>query len=929
MDKGAHFLRADFQIHSPRDLNWHGEHRVSAEERIEYASGFVQACRAAGLGAIAITDHHDICFVRYIQLAAQGDLADPQDLDTAPLRPFSQNPVVFPGVELTLSMGCQAIVLLDPSCGREEQEALLTLLCGVVHPCQEASGPEVRLLDFETMDALDERLRGHPNLDGRYIILPNVNDRGNDTCLRDRFYQKYARMRCVGGYVDRSLDGHRKLHILDGSVLEWGNKALGLFQTSDHRGDPANPVGSSSTWVKVAVPTTEALRQACLARQSRIKQAEPKLPTVYISRLQVSDSKFMRAVDVELNPQFNAIIGGRGTGKSTILEYLRFAMQDQPSPGAEEDADFYGPVATKRTDLVQRTLRDVRGVVTVHWMVNGVPHVVVCHSSTDELSLRVADGAPEPVSPAELRRLLRIQAYSQKQLSTVGTRTEELRRLVEQPIRDQLDAAEVSIEEKRRHMRSLYDAVTGLAALERERDSNEVQIRSLDAQAKALRASLPQLSKELTTAPHEHPLRLRERQAVEAVDEDLVAADEGLQKADAALTALPRPLDLHEDSPQRQLVVDIHADVAGLVRDMRKRIEDARAGLREGVQRVRESMGEWRAAHEDHEKLYADAEHEARQHSEKLEGIKALRTQEATLQKRNTDLEAEIAKLKNARAEFEEAWGSWTAAHTRQADLLEEQCRALTEKSDGEIQAELARGADFQRCVEELKGALAGCRIGDRWETLSEHLASGDTPQLWMQLMEQVRSLAEMVPDDASPDGEPPKLDAWNLTTKMRLGIVERLTPQAWLQVALVSLRDEPRFSYRDRAGQLMPFRQASAGQQATALMKVLLKESSGPLIVDQPEDDLDNRVIQEIAQAIWAAKEVRQIIFASHNANLVVNGDAELVLHCDYVASGDRSSGTIAHEGAIDVPQVRDAITRVMEGGEEAFQLRRDKYGF
>ncbi|MFC1806591.1 hypothetical protein ACFL09_06400, partial [Planctomycetota bacterium] len=447
--------------------------------------------------------------------------------------------------------------------------------------------------------------------------------------------------------------------------------------------------------------------------------------------------------------------------------------------------------------------------------------------------------------------------------------------------------------------------------------------------AKALHASLPELSEELTTALHEHPLRLREGQGVEAIDEDLVATDEALQKASAALTGLPRPLDLHEDSPQRRLLEDI-ADAVRLIEDVRSRIEDARAQLREGVQRVRGTIGEWRVAHEDHEKLYADAEQEARQHSQKLEGIKALRTQEAKLQRRNTDLEAEIAKLKNARAEFAEAWGSWTTAHTRQADLLEEQCRALTEKSDGEIQAELARGADFQRCVEELKGALAGCRIrDDRWETLSEHLGSGDTPQLWMQFMAQLRSLAEVVPDDVSPDGEPPKLDAWDLTPKMRLGIVQRLTPQAWLQVALVSLRDEPRFSYRNRAGELMPFRQASAGQQATALMKVLLKESSGPLIVDQPEDDLDNRVIQEIAQTIWAAKEMRQIIFASHNANLVVNGDAELVLHCDYVASGDRSRGTIAHRGAIDIPDVRDAITRVMEGGEEAFQLRRDKYGF
>ena len=67
----------------------------------------------------------------------------------------------------------------------------------------------------------------------------------------------------------------------------------------------------------------------------------------------------------------------------------------------------------------------------------------------------------------------------------------------------------------------------------------------------------------------------------------------------------------------------------------------------------------------------------------------------------------------------------------------------------------------------------------------------------------------------------------------------------------------------------------ASAGQQATAILKVLLRETTGPLVIDQPEDDLDNATIQQIAEELWRAKERRQIIFSSHNANIVVNGDA------------------------------------------------------
>jgi type III restriction enzyme len=108
-----------------------------------------------------------------------------------------------------------------------------------------------------------------------------------------------------------------------------------------------------------------------------------------------------------------------------------------------------------------------------------------------------------------------------------------------------------------------------------------------------------------------------------------------------------------------------------------------------------------------------------------------------------------------------------------------------------------------------------------------------------------------------------------------------------------------------------------------------LLNQPGPPLIIDQPEEDLDNPVMLEIVEQVWKAKQNRQLMFASHNANLVVNGDAELVAWCEYRTKGDQSGGTVAGEGAIDMPTVREAIKAVMEGGEAAFNLRKDKYGF
>ena len=62
MDKGAHFFKCDFQVHTPRDINWNGERPISEEDRKFYADEFVRKCREIGLNAVAITDHHDFVF---------------------------------------------------------------------------------------------------------------------------------------------------------------------------------------------------------------------------------------------------------------------------------------------------------------------------------------------------------------------------------------------------------------------------------------------------------------------------------------------------------------------------------------------------------------------------------------------------------------------------------------------------------------------------------------------------------------------------------------------------------------------------------------------------------------------------------------------------------------------------------------------------
>jgi ABC-type cobalamin/Fe3+-siderophores transport system ATPase subunit len=123
-----------------------------------------------------------------------------------------------------------------------------------------------------------------------------------------------------------------------------------------------------------------------------------------------------------------------------------------------------------------------------------------------------------------------------------------------------------------------------------------------------------------------------------------------------------------------------------------------------------------------------------------------------------------------------------------------------------------------------------------------------------------------------------------------------------------------------------------STGQKATAVLLLLLLESEGPLVVDQPEDDLDNRFITEgIVPRMREEKRRRQFVFATHNANIPVLGDAELIIGLSAAGEAGQGHAELKPEymGSIDNLQVSEMVKEVLEGGRAAFETRRIKYGF
>lgn len=299
MDNGAHFYRCDLQVHTPRDQNWKGKDAVTAEERAAYAGLLVAHCRTQGLHGIAITDHHDMAFVSFVLKAAASETDDDGDL-----LPLTRRLVVFPGVELTLGVPCQAILLLDADFPENMFVPLLRALhLEPVADDQPRNGNVTRLDDVHSFLLLKQSLDRNPWLKDRYIIFPNVSGEGKDSLLRNGQMGKYIEMPCVGGYLDGPLTklkpGSRS--ILGGYDKNWGNKRIACFQTSDNRQEDHRDLGTSTTWIKWATPTAEALRQACLAQESRVSHETPLLPALVIASISVSNSLFLGPIDLELN----------------------------------------------------------------------------------------------------------------------------------------------------------------------------------------------------------------------------------------------------------------------------------------------------------------------------------------------------------------------------------------------------------------------------------------------------------------------------------------------------------------------------------------------------------------------------------------------------------------------------------------------------
>lgn len=933
MNKGTRFYNCDFQVHTPRDINWSGPKPVSDADRNAYAERFVLACREKGVNAVAITDHHDLAFFPYIKAAANNEVDD----SGQPLSD-SEKLVVFPGIELTLSNPpCQTLLILDANFPEDQLLRVLHKLSIEPNPITEPSTIQTVPIPEEVINGLKDlhnKLDSVDILKGKYIVLPHTG-RGHKGILRRDFYEYYKKMPCVSGYLDGEIpDNEGFKNIINGKDRNYGFKSIAVFQTSDNRKNTFEDLGTATTWVKWATPTAEALRQASLAKESRLSLSEPSLPQIFISKLSVTNSKFLGRVELELNQQYNAFIGGRGTGKSTLLEYLRWGLCDQIIGVTKYESE--SEIQKRRQVLIDKTLVPFSGEVRITASVNGIEHIVKRNSVTKEIQLKIGRDDFEKVTEEEVRRLIPIQAYSQKQLSSVGVRTDELKRFIQQPITNELNNIAFNLREVSKNLKNAYSNLVRKKEIQSEIDELRLQQKSVGEQLQNLRKALKGLTDDDKKIIENKELFENEQTFIQESNNEINLFREKFEALSESLKDYPSQIEEESKILNRIVLSEIQNEKDRLFQKIKDSLSEIQKLFsEEQLSGYNTTIGKWQELKKTFDASYAQIKEKASANESIIKEINLLEARFRELTDSINDRLSKIKELGNPESMFIEEKEKWYQLHQQKIDLLNIQASNFTTLSKGIIKAEVTRSINIGEIQDLIINSFTGTRISkEKIDSLCVKIKESESPlESWKTALEELKSLAEY----KILEDKPIELPKTPLLTEIGLNeiniqrIVELFSPDNWLSMVTQEIEFEPHFFYStgNEMQDVIPFSEASAGQQATALLSVLLNQEGSPLLIDQPEDDIDNRAINDIIESIWKAKNKRQLIFTSHNANLVVNGDAELVVCCDYKESSQQTQGEVKYEGAIDNQEIRKEITLIMEGGEKAFKLRQEKYGF
>ncbi len=900
---GARWFKADLHLHTiddhpggkaklPPDVS--GEPDDPATQQV-YARRFLQRLVGADVQVAGLTPHSprsgsgsDSSAVWRIV----DEWNDGLDDDGVPFREKIYS--VFPGFEMKVNAGKKGVhllVLFDPEIGRERHLSLFDAVMDGGAPWERGSLKMTRKSPREVLQTLDGQLRDCPSderaeflLFGAHLLGSHGIHGGMGAQVLETF--PLERLAGIGlpqsklaeDYSEKKNPGRFWLPLMR-------RHRQALFRGSDAY--ELENVGSRYTWIKLASPRIRALRQAFMASDSRLREGFEKaadgslVPSADPPFAGVS-GPWLKGVSVEgpaaffgggsggtnfaFSPDLTCVIGGSMTGKSTLLDGLRM-YTDAARPQSRSVCE----------QVVARGENFRAGSAAVS---------IECPGS-------------DPTAPPGDR--WSAQFFAQNELQQLWRNDSAV-----EDILAKLDSGEAAQIEERRSRLKEQDAVLGRLA-----------------------SSLKHLDEQLEEAEQ---AETRARSAQEALEAFKEAGVEEFHRTSRAhqdwQSAVKEVKDLSRKVDEVGKLMD-----SFVLPESDEAVEAALPEASRGVPGSSELHRYWLRLCEQFGAFRKELRRWASETNRFTEGLGDLRATARTKVQRSM---ASQGHGSSELQEFQELSGqaALLPSYERHSRELRAERDSKEERFDElrtarEVLLREQRGA-FDRVIAAVT-ARQGSRIRGRRDddgdvgSLAEFLASfkkrGIT-RWWGDCGDSRPTPAKLLEHLESGD-----LGALGMSPAVQKTFRETMTLAHRRQLAALRCRDRYVLELEVAGGEYRPLSKLSGGQRISLLLTLLLETSdSRPLVIDQPEDELDNRFLFEtVLPALKNLKGRRQLIVATHDPNIVVNGDADMVIQLE--ATSDR--GRIACAGAIDDPAVRDAIVETVDGGREAFRLRRRKYGF
>lgn len=665
--------------------------------------------------------------------------------------------------------------------------------------------------------------------------------------------------------------------------------------------DPA-----ASCLIKMTRPCFASFRQAFLDPESRVR-LNSDVPEKYYSRIErvTFTGGYLDGLDIEFSEHLNAVIGGRGTGKSTLLESIRYGLEIQP----------LGKNAKKQhEDIIRENLGREKGriEITIRSSKMNGKRFTIARRYGESAIVKDESGNISSFTPKDL--LPRIEIYGQNEIYEIAQDTIGYSKLLKRF----LDIDNRELDER-------HDEIIK-ALQENRRKIVNAQKKFLDIEDEVLR--LPKLieqADQFRMLGLEDKLRLvplieKEKQLIGRAISDLQ------QLQDACLNLkeqLPDTLFLSDKAIDALPHQDIFKSIRKQMDELKSQLEILIAPIEEHIKNTGGSLGNYQekllALIKDEEEKLAIAFSEIPSYEGKsgreigteyqklLREIELIRPKEALLK----NWRAVIDELKKRRKALLDELSEVRSERSAQ---LHRAVKRLNKRLKGKLKLTLLSESDRQ----PLLNFLSRCNlegIGQKrlsWVTRAEDFSP-------VKLAETIRKGAEAL-----------RNTSWGITQSVADALV-KLKESELMEMEEIELPDKVKIELNvahDGNENYRSLDKLSTGQQCTAILHLLLLDNKDPLIMDQPEDNLDNAFIADrIVMELRSAKIARQFLFATHNANIPVFGDAEWI--GVFLAKEDKATIPDNNQGAIDLPEIQQKASQILEGGKVAFIQRKEKYGF